>query len=237
MSNHFFMNRFFHRRTAGWWLLALTILSLVIWIVTDLTIPRKHSIRQFDPNSVARIETSMWRSYYNKSRVTLFRQLAGGLRSQFNAPYWRSYGLAFQASRAAFVFKEGQSRAEYEEALPLLVDYYAAIQRLTQEKFDVQKVARLELEWWIIHRERNRYSYDDLAKALAQTAGALYGIPPDRFADYSQLRTQAMRQSDEAQKRGPKEADWQRIEQQLHWAWQSLYRVIVLDDLSKKQKV
>ena len=207
------------------WLLVL--MGLVIWIATDLYIPREHTIRQFDPNSVARIETAMWRSYCNQSPFKLYRQLAGGLRSQFNAPYWRSYGLAFQASRAAFVFKEGTAKADYEKALLLLIDYYTDIQQLTKEKFDVQKVARLELDWWIIYRERDNYSYDDLAKALAQTAGALYSVSPDKFTDYSQLRAQAMRQCDEAQKRGMiKEADWQRIEQQLHWAWQGLHRVV-----------
>lgn len=207
------------------WLLVLA--GLLIWIATDLYIPREHSIRQFDPTRVASIETAMWRSYYNQSPFKLYRQLAGGLRNQFNAPYWRSYGLAFQASRAAFLFKEGASRTDYEKAIPLLEDYYSDIQQLSKEKFDIKKVARLELEWWIIHRERDKYSYDDLAKALAQTAGALYGVSPDKFADYGNLRAQAMRQCDEAQKHGMiKEADWQRIEQQLHWAWQGLARVV-----------
>lgn len=233
------MNRWFNRRSAGWWLGILLVVGLVVWVVTDLAIPRPHSIRQFDPNSVARIETAIWRSYVNNGRVSLYRQLAGGLRSQFNTPYWRSYGLAFQASRAAFVLKEGNTPADYEAAVPLLLDYYTAVKRLSGESFDPQAMARLDVEAWAMHRNRGRYSYDDLARILAQSAGTLYGLPPARFADYGVLRAQAIRQYDEARRRNPvpKEADWQRMEQQLHWAWQSLSRVLALDRLERAGRV
>ena len=217
-----------HSRRPAYWLLAL--LALVIWISIDLFVPRQHSIRQFDPKRVAQLETDMWRSYYDKKPVLLFWQLAGGLREQFHAPFWRSFGLAFQATKAAFTFKQGQSRADYGKALPGLGAYYKSIQELTTERFDIGKVASLELEWWIIHRQRERYSYTDLAGALDQTSAALYSQPRAAFVQYGQLRAEAMRLCDEAGRRsgGATETDWQQINQTLFQAWSALHVAVQL---------
>ena len=200
------------------------LLALSIWISTDLYVPRKHSIRQFDPSEVARLETDMWQSYYAKNPALLFWQLAAGLRQQFHASFWRSFVLAFQATKAAFVFKRGTSRPDYQQTLPGLVSYYRAIQELTVESFDVPKVAQLELEWWIVHRQRDRYSYSDLADALVQTSAALYRQPPTDFIPYGKLRADAMRRCDEAGQKsgGASKADWERIEVVLTQAWSDL---------------
>lgn len=213
------------RKPIRWFWRSLS-LALLVWIAVNVFVPRRHSIRQFDPAEVARLETAMWRSYYDKNPALLFWQLAGGLRQQFHAPFWRSFGLAFQATRAAFTFKQGQSRTDYERAIPTLTNYYQSIQDLTVEQFEVPKVAALELEWWIVHRERNRYSYQNLADALAQTSAALYRQPAPAFRTYAQLRANAMRLCDEAGQRGATEADWQQIEQELERAWGNLHQVV-----------
>jgi hypothetical protein len=204
------------------------MLALVLWISTDLFVPRKHSIRQFDPAEVARLETNMWRSYYGKNPVLLFWQLAGGLRQQFHAPFWRSFVLGFQATKAAFTFKQGKSRTDYQETLPDLVAYYESIQALTIEQFDVPRVAKLELEWWIVHRQRDRYSYHDLANALVQTSAALYNQPSRDFAVYGPLRADAMRLCDEAGRKegGATEVDWQQIDGVLNKAWGALQKTV-----------
>lgn len=216
------------QRKPGFWLWRGTLLGLLIWIATDLLIPRQNSIRQFDPKEVARLETDMWRSYYDKNPLLLFWQLAGGLRQQFHAPFWRSFGLAFQATQAAFIFKQGTSRPDYEKTLPRLISYYDAIQELTIEQFNVRSVAKLELEWWIVHRQRDRNSYADLANALVQTSAALYTQPAAPFATYGRLRAEAMRLCDEAgrQPGGATEADWQRINQELGQAWSVLHQAV-----------
>ena len=217
-----------HQKKPLRWLWRGTLLALLIWIATDVFVPRQHSLRQFDPAEVARLETVMWRSYYDKKPALLFWQLAGGLRQQFHAPFWRSFGLAFQATRAAFVFKQGRSQADYQRALPILVQYYRSIQELSREPFDVRRVAALELHWWIVHRQRDRYSYPDLVRALAQTSAALYNRPTPAFTTYAQVRAGAMRLCDEAGQypNGATEADWQRIERALNRAWATLHQTV-----------
>ena len=206
----------------------LALVALLLWISVDLFVPVQHSIRQFDPTAVAKLETAMWRSYYEKKPVLLFWQLATGLRQQFHAPFWRSFKLGFQAAKAAFDFKEDKTRAEYQKALPGLTTYYESIQALTTDRFDVKKLAKLELEWWIIHRERERYSYSDLANALSQTAAVQYNQSANEFVTYGQLRADAMRLRDESSRQadGTTEADWQRIETVLNAAWKSLHQTV-----------
>jgi len=180
-------------------------------------------MRSFDPNEVARLETAMWRSYYDKQQLRLYNQMTELLRSQYNLPFIRSNTVAYQAAKAAFVFKGGHNRQEYERALPYLVSFYTAIRKISDIPFDVDRASRLELEWWIIHRQRDQHAPGDLASALAALSAELYQMPAERFAEHAKLRSEAMTIRDtKAESGGVTEADWARIDQLLHASWQSL---------------
>lgn len=209
------------------WLLALLPLAILAWVGFDLYGPRSTKMRQFDPNEVARIETAMWRSYYAKDRVKLFQQLTELMRSQYQMPYATSNAVAYQAARAAFVFKEGETRADYEKALPHLVKFYQAVRDGSDIPFDVEKVAKLELEWWIVHRQRARHQTGDLDRALAELPAEIYRVPVEQVMEHARLRAEAMTIRDEkAAAGGVTEADWQRIEELLRGSWQSLWKVV-----------
>jgi hypothetical protein len=201
------------------------LLALALWIAADWLLPRQNSIRDFDPAEVARMDTDMWKSYYRREPVRLLGQLAGALRTQFHAPFWRSWVLAFQAAKAAFDFKDGKSRADYEKTLPILTDYYKGIYALSAEPFDVARAANTELAWWIVHRERNHQPADALANALAEAAAALYNQKPADFQEYGRFRTEAMRIRDQSAERpgGTTDADWQQIQMLLNQSWASLH--------------
>lgn len=214
------------RRRWPYVLLGLVVL-VGAWFLWDLYGPRTAHLREFDPDEIGRLETDMWRAYYDKKEVLLFRQLSQMLRRQFNLPLVRSNAVAYQAARAAFVFKKGKKREDYEQALPYLRAYYGEIRRVSDVPFDVEKVSRLELEWWIIHRERAQHKPEDLPRALAELAGALYGIPPERAAEHARLRAEAMTIRDTKAEQGAvTEADWQRIAELLRASWQSLHQAV-----------
>lgn len=208
-------------------ILLVGILLLSGWLVYDLFAPRRNSLRMFDADAVAHLETAMWRSYYDKQRLTLFNQLARMLRQQYRMPLARSYVTAYHAARAAFVFKEGKQRSDYEKALPNLVSYYTAINAMSDKRFDVARVAQLELEWWIVHRQRAQHQGGDLAQALAELQAAIYQIPVGRFAEHARLREVAMDICDQkTEVNGATQADWQRIDELLQGSWQSLWQVV-----------
>jgi hypothetical protein len=207
-------------------LLVITVLGAA-WVVYDLYAPRTAHLKEFDPAEVARLETAMWRSYYEKQRVRLFNQLSELLRTQYNMPLIRSNRVAYYAADAAFVFKKGKQRSDYEQALPDLIKFYEAVREMSDLPFDPQRAARLELEWWIIHRERAQHPPGDLARALAELQAEIYRVPVERLMEHGRLRAEAMTIRDtKAETGGVTEEDWKRIDELLHQSWRSLSNAV-----------
>lgn len=192
---------------------------LAVWLVYDFATGGRHDLRQFDPHEVARLETAMWRSYYDHERVQLFAELSTLLRRQFRMTFWRSCMGAYYAARSAVVFQKGRERPDYLLALPHLVDYYELIRRSSATPFDVQRVAELELEWWIVHRQRDRHKPGDLERALAELQAAVYGRPAAEFRQHARFRAEAMVMRDAG-------GDWARIGELLDRSWVSLYDAV-----------
>ena len=117
--------------------------------------------------------------------------------------------------------------ADYRKALPDLERYYAAIHEVSATPFDVPKTAELELEWWIVHRQRSRHGPGDLERALAVAAAALYRVPPEAMTVYARERTEAMVIRDtKAASGGVSNADWARIERHLRASWRALHAAV-----------
>jgi hypothetical protein len=208
-------------RTLRW--IGFALVALALWIGWDLFGPLRTDFRVFEPNEVARLDTAMWRSYYDRKPLVMFGQLAELMRKQFHFPLFRSYVVAARAARAAFVFKDGKDRGDYRRALPDLIAYYSAIEKSGVTPFDVQRTAELELEWWIVHRQRDRYTVRDLERVLAEAAAELYRVPVESMSEYARQRTEAMVIRDtKAKAGGVKEEDWARIEDHLQASWRSL---------------
>ncbi len=215
------------RRSRVKWMLLAAVVAVIAWLGFDLYGPRSSRLRDFDPAEVARLETAMWRSYYAKERVKLFNQLAELMRSQYHMPFATSNAVAYQAAKAAFVFKDGKQRADYEKALPHLVKFYQAIRDGSDTPFDVEKAAKLELEWWIVHRQRARHEPGDLDRALAELPAEIYQVPVEKLMEHARLRQEAMTIRDQrAEAGGVSEADWQQIEELLRASWRSLWTAV-----------
>lgn len=215
------------RRVKKRWVVAGLAGAGLIFVLVDLFAPWSASLRDFDPDEVARLDTEMWRSYYAKERVRLFNQLSELLRNQYNLPFLRSNTIAYQAAKAAFVFKDGKSRDDYNKALPYLVTYYSSIRQVSDIPFNVDRAAELELEWWIVHRERKKHAPGDLERALAQLAAEIYQMPVEPFMDHARLRAEAMEIRDTKAEAGTvTEEDWSRIDELLHASWRSLWNAV-----------
>ena len=209
------------------WLFVGAFIALLVWCGIDLFGPRSVNIRDFDADEVARLDNAMWRSYYDRERLKLFFQLAELMRTQYDFPFLRSHLVAFRAAKAAFVFKDGKERSDYEKAIPDLVRFYEAIRGVSTTEFDVVKTARLELEWWIVHRDRSNYPPNALEWALAETSAELYGVPADSLMEYARFRADAMVIRDtKAATGGVAEEDWARIEELLGHSCRSLWAVV-----------
>jgi hypothetical protein len=206
------------------WVLAAVAAGGAGWAAAELARPRRADIRVFDPDEVARLETAMWRSYYDRRRLPLFGQLVSLLQDQFHLQPLRAVALAGLAARAAAVFQVGASHDDYRRALPYLERYYASIRSVSEVPFDSRRAAALELEWWIVHREVDDHPPGDLEAALAELAAELYQVPAERLWTHAARRAEAMTIRDRTSRRevGVLDDDWDRIEAVLWVAWKAL---------------
>jgi hypothetical protein len=208
-------------------IVAVVLVLLSAGVLFDLYYPRTSKLREFDPDEVARLETAMWRSYYDKQHLKLFNQLSELLRTQYQMPPLRSNEVAYFGANAAFVFKQGKERKDYEKALPDLKKFYGEIRKISDIPFDVDRVSQLELEWWIVHRQRAQHKPGDLDRALAELQAEIYRVPVAKLLEHGRLRAEAMTIRDTKAEAGAvTEADWAKIDQLLRQSWRSLAQAV-----------
>jgi hypothetical protein len=142
-------------------------------------------------------------------------------RTQFGFSSSDSFRIALSAARAAKAFQPTRSRADAAAALPQLVAYYALLRPAAPAAFDVDTLARLELDWWQARREAA--TARDYGRTIADVAALTYGKSPDNGAIAASgiARAEAMAYRD-ARREAMTERDWSEIEAQLLRAYQLL---------------
>src|SRR5882757_1145510 len=153
------------------------LMSAIAVVGVYLCWPRKADLRAFDPAGMARLETAMWRDYYEKHYPRLFYHLYELSRTQFGFAPLDSFRIALSAAQAAKTFQPTRSRAEADAALPQLVPYYRLLQPAAPVAFDVNETARLELDWWQARREK--VGPHDYGRTVAEVAALTYGKSKD----------------------------------------------------------
>ncbi|WP_140976479.1 hypothetical protein [Bradyrhizobium guangdongense] len=190
-------------------------------ILAYAAVPRRADLRAFDPAGMARLETAMWRDYYDKRYGALFYHLYESTRTQFGFSPLRSLHIAFAAANAAQLFQPTRSRAEADAALPPLIVYYWDLASAAPVGFDVEEAARLELDWWQARREA--IAPQTYGLTIARVTSLTYGKSADDegIKQFGTLRAEAMALRD-ARGSAITDADWADIEAMLGKAYQAL---------------
>ncbi len=194
-------------------------LGIAAALVAYAAIPRHADLTAFDPGESARLETLMWRHYYDKRFAALFADLYGLARDQDGFSPLDSARIAVAAARAARAFQPTTSRAEAQVAMPLLVDYFAMLARGAPAPVDVATAASAELDWWQARRES--IGPETYGLTIARVTALVYGVEGDDVRAFGVMRAKAMEFRD-ARGRSITEADWAAIEQQLLSAYKHL---------------
>ena len=139
--------------------------------------PRQADLRGFEPAEIARLETAMWRDYYDKRYPALFYHLYELSRTQFGFSPLDSFRIALAAAQAAKAFQPTRSREAADAALPPLVTYYRLLASAAPGGFDVAEAARLELDWWQARREA--VGPGQYGVTVARVAAITYGKRAD----------------------------------------------------------
>jgi hypothetical protein len=163
---------------------------------TPKAIPGRTPLTAFDPEAVGRTEQRAWAAYYLHEWPQLFDLMLRMTRSAF--------GLSLpQAAYASYLNTEAQmvwSRQGAQDGLAeaTMLRFYEYVREPVQGRYDSAKAAKLEVNWWTVHRNRNQYpDHSALAQALADTYAEVYQLPADRMLPAGEARAAAMDLSDQ----------------------------------------
>jgi hypothetical protein len=159
-------------------------------------------MRSFDPRKVGGLECEAWVTYYRREWRQFLRAAVSLTRHTFGLPWPATlYG-------AWLVLRANQLWAPYPDNQPArarecMRRFYALVARRHGERFDVSEAARLEVEWWRVHRQLQREDGDvdpdprELVEALAASYAHAYGVERDDVRWAAEQRALAMRDSDQ----------------------------------------
>ena len=182
-----------------------------------LTPPRgPRSLRQFDADRLASLETRMWQAYYGKERARLFGLLVTTLREQYHYPWATAALEGFHLARAASRF--GDLKDHYEVVLPDLEGAYTKVRTWSDAAFDPRSVARAELAWWEARRIAGRNSPEQVGALIAEEYALLYESTPRAMAAAALLRAEAAAMRDAS----AEHPDWDAIGRLLRDSYREL---------------
>jgi hypothetical protein len=177
-------------------------------------------LSEFDADRTASLEVDMWKAYYDRQPLMLFRLLTIQLREQYSYTWAKAIQAAFHLARAAATF--GDLRGDYEQVLPDLERAYAIARDWTRANFDPAAVARAELAWWVARRTPGDNSPEQVGDDIARTYALLYARPLDSVAHAGLLRAQAAALRDA----GGAHADWPAVASLLRDSYRNLHTAL-----------
>ncbi len=167
-------------------------------------------LRSFDPQLTGRMESAMWRSYYEGRWLRLGWQTMRVACGQYGFSWWDGARMSAHAAISAMRFRKN---ADDPRCVTELASYYRIIQHAAPSSLDVQTLAALELQWW--KERRQNVAPEDYARTIARLTGALYGIEETVALPAARLRTEAMAYRDARRDGKMTDADWAEISRQL----------------------
>ena len=154
--------------------------------------------REFDPVALGHAECRAWVAYYRRDWRTVLVSAVRMVRIGFSMSWPRTvYG-------AWLVLRANQKWAPYPDNDPhaarlLMRRFYALVVRDGGLSIDPARAARLEVDWWRVHRAHQRddaLSEADLVASLSALYGYTYGVSPVDVQAAAEHRMLAMRYSD-----------------------------------------
>jgi hypothetical protein len=155
--------------------------------------------RSFDPDRLARLESTAWVTYYRRDWPRLLRASVLLTRHAFGLRWPAALRASWLVMRALQQWAP-QNGNDPDGARATMQRFYELVKREHQESYDPAVAAGLEIDWWRIHRRHQWYgSADDeqaLIAAMAKLYSYAYGVPESDVRPAAEQRALAMRLSD-----------------------------------------
>lgn len=201
-----------------WLMVGVVLAALALAALKAPGGPR--SLRAFDPDRMAALETGMWQAYYRRQNLRLFGGLVTLLHEQYRYSWAQAAVTAFYLARPASRF--AVARENYEAVLPDLERAYARIGAWMGADFHPAAVARAELAWWVARRVPGQESPENVGRLIAEENALIFDVPSATVLEASVLRARAGRLRDD----GGRDADWPTIDRLLHESYRALHDAV-----------
>lgn len=152
------------------------------------------AVRAFNPVDLAQMESAAWIGYYRREWGRVLAASVGLIRCGFRLPWPQTLWGAWLVLRA------NQLWAPYPDNDPdgarrLMTGFYT-LGGGSGKGFVPARAARLEVEWWRVHRELQHDAARDpaeLGEAVAALYAYTYDTPIEGVRESGELRADAMR--------------------------------------------
>jgi len=154
-------------------------------------------LRSFDPARVADLEFRAWVGYYRRDWAGVLDASVGLVRAGFGMSLPRTLYGAWLVLRANRLWAPKDN--DPDGARRCMERFYALIRGAYGEPRDVATAARLEVDWWRVHREHPQGTdgTDPLVEAVTRLYAFLYGEPEAAVRPAAAQRALAMDLSDQ----------------------------------------
>jgi hypothetical protein len=162
-------------------------------------------MRSFDPRVVGGLECRAWETYYRREWAAFLRASVGLVRAAFGMSWPRTVVGAWLVLRANQVWAPYPDN-DPDAARALMTRFYRLLRKSEGGAFDPVHAARLEVEWWRVHRVAQRGEAagpsEALSAALRDLYAYSYSVEPAEVGTAAALRAEAMDVSDRWVKAG-----------------------------------
>jgi hypothetical protein len=197
-------------------LLMLATLAFGIYMGFFAVPGSQPGLAAFDPETVAKHETDVWRSAEAGEEFAIFPSLTLKLREQHRYSWFRAAQASYFLSRATYQFVGMTNR--FERVLPDL-ERAAAVERAWRDaEFDPAAAARAQLTWWVTAKVPNLSQTDDIAALVAEDYAVRYGRPAGDFLAAARYQAEAARVREQSEA----DPDWPGIEKLLIESYRAL---------------
>jgi len=184
----------------------------------------------FNPEQVAYYEKAGWEAYYDRHWTRTFWLLVQLNREQFRMPWWTALTAALDTVRASMAFAPIDN--DVPKAQHFLERFFAKARRSMDIAAPAQRLAALEMTYWIVHRQlairRQRDQADDniepMVQALTELHAALFATTPTQARTSAEYRALAAQTVDRITGGYSTDvaADWRTVEAYLRRAYQAI---------------
>jgi len=153
-------------------------------------------IRNLDPLKLAQYEKENYVAYYQKNWLKLLRVSIGMVKESFGLSWLQAIYGAYLIAQAEIAFAPFPNN-DIPRAEAYVKRFYRFVKSVHREGFDVDRAAKLEVNWWGIHRRLfGNQENQELVEALACLYEEIYGASASKFREAAHHRAAGMLYSD-----------------------------------------